>query len=164
MTDLTEALRSSFVGVFMRDNPDLFPAMEMAHFVGLSILMGAMIVIDLRILGALTNVSYRASFKLIPVAIAGFLINLISGVAFICTNPALYLTNWAFWLKMGLVVLGGLNALWFTFAEHGKLSALPDDARAPAVARFMAFASLLFWVLVLLLGRLLPTFASVAGG
>ncbi len=67
-------------------------------------------------------------------------------------------------MKLGVIGLGGLNALWFTFAEHRQIAGLPVDASAPALARVMAGASLGMWILVILLGRLLPTFAPVAGG
>jgi hypothetical protein len=126
--------------------------------------MGAMIVIDLRILGVLKKVPYAAAFKLIPVALVGFGINLISGICFICTNPALYFTNYAFFVKMIVILLGGLNALWFTLAEERKLAGMPAEATAPMGARIMAGASLTMWVMVILLGRLLPTFANTAGG
>lgn len=157
-------IRDTPLGVAMRDVPDLFPACEMAHFIGLTLLMGAMIVIDLRILGLFRGVSYRAVLKLIPVAIVGFTINLLSGIAFIACNPFLYFTNNAFYLKLTVIFIGGLNALWFTFVEHRTVAGLPDDGTAPVLARVMAGASLGMWLLVILLGRLLPTFASAGGG
>ncbi len=94
----------------------------------------------------------------------GFAINLLSGIYFIATNPFLYFTNPAFCVKLALIGLGGLNALRFTLAEHQTIAGLPPEATAPLPARIMAVASLAMWTLVVLAGRLLPTFAPVAGG
>jgi hypothetical protein len=157
-------LRETPLGVAIRETPGIFPATEMAHFIGLSLLMGVMIVVDLRILGAFRKTSYASVLRLLPFAVVGFAINLISGIAFIACNPMLYLTNPVFFVKLGVIALGGINALWFTFAEHRQIAGLPDDAVAPPLARVMAAASLVMWLLVILLGRLLPTFAPVAGG
>lgn len=164
MDPLLRWIRDTPLGAAMRDVPDLFPACEMAHFVGLSMLMGAMIIIDLRILGLFRGMPYRAALKLVPLALAGFTINLLSGIAFIACNPFLYFTNTAFYLKLGVIFIGGLNALWFTLVEHRAVAGLPDEAAAPTPARFMAGASLGMWLFVILLGRLLPTFASAGGG
>jgi hypothetical protein len=164
MDPFLEWMRESPIGVAMRETPGMFPATEMAHFIGLSLLFGAMIVVDLRILGAFRQASYRSVFKLLPFAIAGFAINLVSGVFFILCNPVLYLTNPAFFAKLGVIALAGINALWFTFMENRQIVALPSEGTAPAHARIMAAGSLGMWLLVILLGRLLPTFAPVAGG
>jgi hypothetical protein len=152
------------LGAAMREIPDLFPACETAHFIGLSFLLGVMIVVDLRILGVFKQASYGAVLKLLPLAVPGFAINLASGIAFITCNPFLYFTNNAFYLKLFVILLGGLNALWFTFAEHRVIVGLPNDAPAPTLAKIMAGASFAMWLLVIVLGRLLPTFASTGGG
>lgn len=157
-------IRATPIGEAMREMPGLFPATEMAHFIGLSLLLGVMIVVDLRILGVFRQTSYASVLKLLPLAVLGFTINLVSGVFFIAANPFLYSTNPAFFVKLVVVLLGGLNALWFTLAEHRQIAGLPSDAAAPLPARLMAGASLGMWVLVILLGRLLPTFAYTGGG
>jgi len=164
MDPLLRWIRETPLGAAMRETPGLFPACEMAHFIGLSMLMGVMIVVDLRILGVFRQASYSSVLKLLPFAVAGFVINLLSGICFIACNPFLYFTNPLFFAKLGLVLLGGLNALGFTIGEHKQIAGLPSEAAAPLPARIMAVASLGVWTLVLLAGRLLPTFAPAGGG
>jgi hypothetical protein len=164
MDPILNWIKETPLGHAMREVPDLFPACETAHFIGLSLLLGVMIVVDLRILGFFKQTSYASVLKLLPLAVLGFVINLASGICFIACNPFLYFTNNAFYLKLLVIALGGLNALWFTFAEHRVIAGLPNDAQAPALAKVMAGASLAMWLLVILLGRLLPTFASAGGG
>ncbi len=161
---LGKLMRESPIGEAMRSSAGLFPACETAHFIGLSLLLGAMIAIDLRVLGFFRTTSYSSVLKLIPLAILGFAINLVSGACLIAANPELYFTNPAFYWKMALILVAGLNAAWFTVAEHSVIANLSAEDPAPAGARMMAATSLGVWVLVLLLGRLLPTFAPVAGG
>ena len=157
-------IRATPIGEAMRETPGLFPATEMAHFVGLSLLIGVMTVVDLRILGVFRQTSYASVLKLLPLGVLGFSINLVSGVMFIAANPFLYSSNPAFYAKLTIILLGGLNAIWFALAEHRQIAGLPPDAAAPVAARIMAGASLGMWVLVILLGRLLPTFAYTGGG
>jgi uncharacterized membrane protein len=164
MDPFLQWMRESPVGVAMREAPGMFPATEMAHFIGLSLLFGVMLVVDFRILGAFRQTSYASVLKLLPFAVLGFTLNLVSGVLFIACNPDLYLTNPAFFAKLTVIAVGGVNALWFTFAEHRQIAGLSNDAIAPTPARVMAAASLVMWVLAILLGRLLPTFSPVAGG
>lgn len=66
--------------------------------------------------------------------------------------------------KLFVILLGGINALWFTLTEHQQIAGLTSDAPAPMLAKVMAGGSLAMWLLVILLGRLLPTFASTGGG
>lgn len=157
-------MRATPLGRAMREIPDAFPASETAHFIGLSLLLGVMIVVDLRIIGLFRRTSYESVLGLLPLAVVGFAINLITGVCFIACNPYLYFTNPAFYLKLAVILVGGLNALWFTLAEHRQIAGLPNEAAAPTAARWMAGASLTLWLAVILLGRLLPTFASTGGG
>lgn len=164
MQDVLSWLKDSPLGDAMRNSPDLFPTCETFHFIGLCLLMGAMIIIDLRMLGLFRSASYASVLKLIPLAIVGFAINLITGACFIAGNPDLYFTNPAFILKLVLLGVAGLNALWFTLAEHRAISALSTSDSAPLPARLMAGLSLGVWIVILILGRLLPTFAPIGGG
>lgn len=164
MHPVLEWLRTSALGEAMRNSAGLFPTCESLHFVGLSLLLGAMLVVDLRILGAFREATYQSVLKLVPLAVIGFAVNLVTGVCLIAANPSLYFTNPAFQLKLVLIGIAGANALWFTLAEQRMIAALPRDAAAPPMARVLAAASLTIWIMVLGLGRMLPTFATVGGG
>ena len=164
MDPMLHWIRETPLGFAVREMPGLFPMCETLHFIGLSLLIGVMIVVDLRILGLFRQTSYASVLSLLPLAILGFVINMVTGICFIAGNPFLYFTNTAFFIKLGVIVLGGLNAVWFTLAEHKQIVGIPPEAAAPPLARIMAAASLGMWILVILLGRLLPTFAAVAGG
>src|SRR5688500_1972007 len=91
----------------------VFPTLEILHFLGLILLIGSLYVIDLRFIGVAPRIPYKAVLPFIPISILGFGINLVTGIMFLLTDPPHYYSNLAFRLKMGVVVLAGLNALWF---------------------------------------------------
>jgi len=157
-------LEHSWIGEMVRAIPDMFALAETFHFVGLSLLLGALLVVDLRVIGVIRGVSYGAVLNLVWAAILGFAITLVTGVLFISNNPLLYEGNPAFELKLVLIGVAGVNALGFELFAHRRLAVMPPDAVAPWSLRFPALVSLSISVLVILLGRLMPTFAAVGGG
>jgi uncharacterized membrane protein len=149
-------LGDSALGVASREAAWIFVTAETAHFFGLSLLFGSLLVIDLRVVGFARFINMQAAMKFIPLAILGFAINLISGITFIASNPERYGPNIAFQWKMGLVIIAGLNALWFWFGEHKDLIKLADGEDAEFRAKVIAAISLIIWVFVILLGRFMP--------
>jgi hypothetical protein len=147
---------NTFIGTAMRDIFWMWPFMENLHFTGLSIMFGALLVIDLRVLGVTKVIPMSGALKLIPLAIAAFSINLITGIAFYLGDPFRYTDNLAFQWKMALIIIAGVNALWFWFGEHAKLSKLADGVDAEFSAKVIAALSLAIWVVVIVLGRLIP--------
>jgi hypothetical protein len=146
----------SWLGVAARDVFWLFPTAEIVHFFGLCLLMGALLLIDLRVLGFARSVSIKKVIAFTPVAIVGLALNTISGIVFLCAYPENYWSSVYFRLKLLAVVIGGLNALWFKWAEAPHIERLPDDGDASARAKVVALLSLTTWVVVIVLGRFLP--------
>jgi hypothetical protein len=145
------------LGSFTREIPWAFPVFEILHFIGLCTMMGALLVVDLRVLGFGRNqVPIGAVLSFVPVAVVGFLVNLLTGAAFFCSDPGNYWFNPAFKWKMGLVVFGGLNALAFEFLERRRLAGLAADVDAGGVAKAIAALSIVTWLAVMVLGRILP--------
>jgi hypothetical protein len=70
----------------------------------------------------------------------------------------MYWPSPAFKLKMFLILLAGINALLFTLFMHKRALALGEGDQATTFMKVSAGLSLSFWLLVLLLGRLLPAF------
>ncbi|HWK53312.1 MAG TPA: hypothetical protein VNR18_03010 [Hyphomicrobiales bacterium] len=134
----------------------LFPMSETLHFIGLTVMFGALIVVDFRVMGLAKFINMKESMKFIPIAIAGFAVNLLTGIAFLCADPFRYFPNFAFQWKMALIVIAGINALWFWFGEHKELSQLADGQDAPLRAKVIALVSIVLWVLVIIAGRMLP--------
>jgi hypothetical protein len=110
-------------------------------------------IMDLRLLGFSRTLSIRAIHQLLPWAWTGFAINLITGVLFIFAQPSFYYPNVAFRVKLVLILLAGLNALWFHLTVNRQIDSWPEGAEAPRQAKTIAGVSLVLWVAVICFGR-----------
>lgn len=154
----------SWYGQLMVQVRWLFSVYETLHFIGLSLMVGALLVIDLAVMGALPMIPLSRAMLLVRYAVLGFAINLITGVGFFCFNPEGYWSNPAFRLKMLAVLLAGANAVWFALRAQPRLRLRGDAAPADTATRVSAGLSLGLWLAVIVAGRLLPTFQSTGTG
>ena len=133
-----------------------WPVLEILHFIGLSLLLGALLVIDLRMAGFFRRINIAGTHKMLPWVFAGFGINLVTGFLFLMGDPARYTANIGFWWKMFLVGLAGVNAIWFWIKINPVMTGWEPHADPPVIAKTIAWVSLGSWFGVLLLGRLIP--------
>ncbi len=143
-------------GPVMLTLPWTWPIFETLHFFGLCMLLGGIIVIDLRLLGFNKVIPTVASHDILPVVYAGLIVNTVTGIGFFVGDPHRYFINIAFQIKMLLYVIAGLNALWYQYKLSPRIDALPDGATLPSEARIAGAMSLGLWFGVLILGRLIP--------
>ena len=134
----------------------LWPLMETIHFIGLSLLLGGLIVVDARLAGFFRGVNIAATHKLLPWVFIGFGLNLVTGVLFFFGDPMRYAINIGFQIKMILLMIAGLNALWFWWKINPLMQSWEPDADTPGLAKTIAWISLVSWTGVLLMGRLIP--------
>ena len=134
----------------------LWPVLETLHFIGLSLLLGGLLIMDLRLAGHFRRFSLLATHQLIPLVLIGFAINLSTGILFFYGDPLRYSINISFQVKMVLVLLAGLNALLYYWRLHRLVPDWDPAADPLPLARAVAYASLTLWFAVLLCGRLIP--------
>lgn len=152
-----EWMQSTRLGFAMKEYPWLWAACETIHFLGLAMMVGAIGVLDLRMLGVARNMPMKPLHRLVPWGIAGFVANLITGVMFYTGDALQYTHNVAFQFKMLFVLLAGVNILYFYFTKlDKKVEALGPGADAPTSAKVVAAMSLLLWFGVMYWGRMLP--------
>lgn len=156
MESILPWLESSWLANLVNDSTWMFPALETLHFIGLILLVGSLLVVDLRLLGVGSKVPVNAVMAFLPWSLVGFAINLVTGVMFFVSDPDNYYPNTAFRLKMLAVVLAGLNVVWFKRAVYPQLLASPDTTVLPANARLIGGLSLGLWFGVIVFGRLIP--------
>jgi hypothetical protein len=156
--DILHWLRDTGLGAAVRQSRWMFATGEVFHFIGLCLLVGGILIVDLRLLGVIRQMPVRAALAFLPFVIVGFLINLVTGVLFFVNDPQMYWPNPAFKLKMAVILLAGLNALVFTLMAHRRVIKLGPGESAGTLAKATAGLSLSFWLIVILLGRLLPAF------
>lgn len=150
-------IRSWRIGESFRNQVQwLWPVCESLHFIGLSLLIGGAGFFDLRLMGFMRGVPLRSAKRFIPWAMAGFAVNLVTGLIFFISQPQQYATNLAMWFKVLFLLVAGLNAMLFETSYSNRLLALPDNADMPMSARVIGFVSLFSWFAVLYFGRMLP--------
>ena len=134
----------------------LWPILEITHFVGLSLLLGGLIIIDLRLAGHFRSLDPHATHALLPLVFLGFGLNLLTGVLFFVGDPSRYSINIGFQIKMVMIVVAGLNALLYYWKVQPLVVGWDADTQSPAIARVVAYTSLAAWSVVLICGRLIP--------
>jgi len=137
----------------MRDDPWLYPLVEIVHIVGFSVLVGAVAMFDLRLLGFGRSLPVQALARhLLPWAWLALLLIVPSGLLMFITQPEL-LDNAVFLLKLALIAAAGLNAL--VFHRGPWRGSAGWQAGVPAWAQLHGALSLLLWTGVIVCGRLL---------
>jgi hypothetical protein len=140
---------------FMVKYPLPFVLCQTLHFMGLSVLLGALLIIDLRGLGVFPRAPLVEAHKLVPLAIGGFAVQFVTGLCMTFTNPTTYLESLAFWIKMVLLVLAGLNAFAYEIFVFRPLAAGNTAIERSGMLKITSALSLLVWVAVLVFGRLI---------
>ena len=141
-------------GKYVEAHTWVWPTSETLHFVGLSMLFGVVLTLDLRMLGVgKKTLSFEALYQLLPLGMLGFTLNLITGMMFFVAMPKQYV-GFLFFLKMMLVVFGALNVLYFMVCKAPWTVGDGDDA--PALTKLIAASAIVIWIAVLFCGHMLP--------
>jgi len=123
-----------------------YPALEIVHISGIALLLGNLVLLELRVFGMGIGLPVKDLARLsLGIAVAGFTLAAASGLLMFASQPAELLSNRAFTLKMLLLLAAGCNAAWF----HGRGSLDKLDA----LARAQMVLSTLIWLAVVACGR-----------
>lgn len=131
---------------FLQASAWAYPALEVVHLSGIALLLGNLVLLELRVFGLGTTLPVRALARLsLALAGAGFGLAALSGLLMFASQPAELLANRAFTLKMLLLLAAACNAGWF----HGRGSL----DRLDGLARAQMLLSTLIWLAVIACGR-----------
>jgi len=126
--------------------PWVYPALEIVHIIGIALLLGSLVLVELRIWGR------AAELPLAPLArfglrltLIGFALAAASGTTMFLSRPSELLANVPFLIKMALLACAGINAAAFHW--RGGV------ARCDGVGRAQTLVSLALWLAVIACGR-----------
>lgn len=156
MESLINWLNSTALNKFIMSEAWLWPSLEIAHFFGLCLLLGSLIIFDLRMIGIAKAVPLKSIETFMTVALIGFLINLFTGIIFIVGDPDRYIPNIAFRLKMLLMVVAGLNVAYYMRRLRPQVLDGVEENDISGGARYVAALSLFLWTSIIVLGRIIP--------
>src|SRR5262245_56598772 len=146
---IVTTLKATSVSHFMVTSEWAWPLCETLHFIGLALLVGTVGLLDLRLLGRMRHMSFAAVHSLIPWGIAGFVINLITGVLFFVGAPDQYLANVAWWYKLAFLAIAGLNVLYFETTQAQRALAISSGDDTPRAFKVIGAVSIVSWFMVL---------------
>lgn len=130
----------------LQSHPWAYPALEIVHIVGIALLLGNLVALELRVFGIAPTLPVAALARLsLMLAAAGFGLAAGSGLLMFATQPGDLLASRSFVLKMGLLTLAGCNAAWF----HGRRAL----ERLDRLARLQMLVSTALWLAAIACGR-----------
>lgn len=149
MIDLAASLEATALGQFLKASRWVYPLVNAGHILGIALLIGSVVPMDLRLLGVLSRPGLAETVALLrPFAAAGLALAAVCGALLFVTQAGDYVQSRWFQAKMVLVALAALNA-----ALHPRL-ALTSRRRQVVVAGL----SLVLWPSALLCGRMIAYF------
>jgi H+/Cl- antiporter ClcA len=148
-------LKSTAFSQYVVSTPWVWPLAETLHFLGLALLFGTIGPLDFRLLGFMRHLPVSAFRALVPWAVAGFVLNLATGLVFLVAAPDQYMSNISWWLKVLFLAIAGLNVLLFELTQKATVDALPPGSDTPPILKMIGGVSLVSWFMVLVWGRML---------
>lgn len=149
-------LESTQLSVWVRDATWAYPLIETAHILGFTVLVGSAFMFDLRLLGVAPALPVVAAARhLLRWSRLSLIIVLPTGLLLFMTQATETWANAAFRLKLLLLCLAALNALFFHLWTFRSLEKLESLGRIPLAAKASALLSLILWTGVITCGRLI---------
>jgi uncharacterized membrane protein len=150
----TPFLSAAAIKDFVLQHPFVWPTCETLHFIGMSLMFGVLMIVNLRLVGWLRGMSFASVHRLLPFGLMGFGINFITGMFFFIAASEQYTQNVAFHYKVILLMLAGVNYLVLTVYDEAW--ALPASAEAPLSGKLLGASALVLSIGVMYFGRMLP--------
>lgn len=157
-TQFLQLLQDSPLGVALSESIYMYPLVEGLHLISLVFSFGLILLTDLRLIGFfLPNVPVSHILqRLRPLLFGGFAVTFTTGFLLVFVNGPTLFNNIVFPLKLLLILLAGLNAIWFEFKFGRHATDWQLQAEAPSGVKISGWVSLISWSLVVVCGRLIP--------
>ncbi len=132
-----------------------FPLLESIHVLAVGIVVGSIVMSDLRLLGftALRYPPSRMNRELVRWTWFAFIVAVITGFGLFMTRAATYIENPAFQLKLLFLLLAGLNMAWFQYRTFPNLLIWERADITPVPAKIAGAVSLVLWIGIVFAGR-----------
>lgn len=153
--DLIAYFEDSALADNIRENDVLFPLIESVHVLSICLVVGSILVVDLRLLGlaSIQRPLSRVTGGILPLTWSAFAIAATSGLLLFISNAAKYLDNGYFVAKLVLICVAGLNMALFHAISAKDLPRWENEATLPLRAQVAGGLSILLWVSVVTCGR-----------
>jgi hypothetical protein len=161
MADLrhfAEWLSTTFPSLFIQNhNSWVIPTIQSIHIIGIGVLMGSVLMVDLRILGwaGMDQTLRQTTSRFAPWVTGALCLQLATGLLMVIGEPVRELVTFSFWLKMFFVVIGTLIAIIFQVSIRKHEQRWEETLVNRRSIKWLAILTFLIWVCVIILGRLI---------
>lgn len=158
--DVFQAMYDSRLGTALAESLYVYPMVEGVHLLSLAFSFGLIVLVDLRLLGiALPSIPVGIVLQqLRPWMVSGFAVTFATGILLMFALGPKLLATFIFPLKLLLIVLAALNAIWFEWTFGRDKDYLIGKKGPVLQAKIVGVISLTSWSFVVVLGRLIPYF------
>jgi hypothetical protein len=140
----------------LRNSRWTYATVNASHIVGIALLFGAIVPLDLRLMGCWRSVPIQALARiLVPVAGGGLALAIAAGFLLFATRATEYAALTLFWIKLALIGCGIANALLLRTATQWETSQSATDTVPPPRLRAAGALSIALWLSVIVCGRML---------
>ena len=154
MTDLLMTLEASGLSTWLRESQSLwaFPFVLALHTIGLGLIVGSTVVVDLRLLGA-SRIPLKPLEKFFSIMWIGLALNVVSGLLLFAKEATTVGISGVFWVKMTLIAL----SVWVLMRIRAKVfdDPLVDTRPISNQVRALALLSIVLWAGAITAGRLM---------
>jgi len=149
-----EAVGASSFGQWASGSALAYPLANVIHLFGLVMLIGAIGIVDLRLMGVFRAIPAASLYRsLIPIAVVGLVLMVPSGATMFAADAQAMAGSTVFRWKITLVTVAIANAVAFHILWRRRIDHW--DAAPPVVGRLMAAGSLMLWLTIGALGRMI---------
>lgn len=153
---LLRAVEQSALAAAMRGELWLYPIIEALHICGFVVLVGSVLMFDLRLFGQSPSLPVRGLARhLLPWSCGALLVIVPTGLMMFSAHAGEFVGNRAFVAKLILLMLAGTNAAAFHVGVYGTVAKWDRDTAAPVGAKLHALASVVLWLSIIACGRLI---------
>jgi hypothetical protein len=152
LAGVLEWLSGSIVAQALTASPTLYIFVNAAHILSIGLLVGAIIPLDLRLLGLFRGTSLQVLGPFLSrTAMYGVVLAILTGIVLFSVRAVEYAGNPAFLTKMGLLAIAVVNAVLLHTAAPWRRTIA--EGRASASVKLMAALSLVIWIAAVVAGR-----------
>ena len=158
MRDFMAWMETSALGHFMRESgPWTYAIVNLSHILGVASLFGAVIILDLRLLGVWRRTPLAAlAGAAAPVAAVGFALAATSGIGLLATKATEYIGNPFVYIKFPAVAMGLLNVLMLSLLPAWQARGTRElSQREHRQLAWMGGTSLACWLTAIGAGRMI---------
>ena len=157
MLDFAIWLSETEWSIALHESLYLYPWIESTHVLSICLFFGTLLFVDLRLTGKVfNNLSISAmNRKVLPLTLFGFLVMSVTGLLLFYAIPVRNYQNIFFRIKMFLIVIAGINALFFHTRMSKEAKIWDDNSSIPRSMKNSAITSLVLWSLVIISGRMI---------